>query len=413
MNRKPSTGLFQQFSAVATLLLLTSAIAWAGPRYKVLHAFGSGSDGSGLWSSVVFGNNGELYGTTSGGGAHGYGTVFRLAPQSNGYWSESLLHSFPSFPDDGTAPFGGIMFDSASGALYGTTQDGGGSYTYGTVFKLAPGPDGWKETVLHRFGVHDRIAEPYAGVVRDPQGELYGTVPRGGPTLGGAVFELTPGSGGWQETLLDTFSQKNDGGGPFAGVILDAAGNLYGTTEGGGTYDVGTVYEVKHTSSGWKEQVLHSFDNNGKDGYTPGLGALIVDSSGALYGTTAGGGCSGCGGGVVFKLTPQTDGRWEETILYDFKGGAMGFEAGAGVVMDKSGNLYGTTIAGGSGCGCGVVYKLAPRPKGKWKYTVLHTFSGNDGAQPDANLILDSKGNLYGTTATGGAGGGVVFELTP
>jgi len=137
---------------------------------------------------------------------------------------------------------------------------------------------------------------------------------------------------------------------------------------------------------------------------------LVLDSEGRLYGTTDVGGATG--NGTIYRLTPQSGGRWKETILYSFKGGAGGQEPSAGVVMDQAGNLYGTTIGGG--CGCGVVYKLAPQAGGKWKYTLLHTFVGSDGAQPDANLILDGKGNLYGTTATGGAGGaGVAFELTP
>ena len=249
----------------------------------------------------------------------------------------------------------------------------------------------------------------------DKAGNLYGTAPYGGSYNAGTIFELTPGSGGWKETVLYAFCQGTscaDGRSPFAGLILDLAGNLYGTTYTGGAYKVGgTVYQLKPTSGGWEEQVLHSFDNNGTDGMTPGWGSLIMDAKGSLYGTTAGGGCCG---GVVFRLTPGSDGRWKETILYHFQGGANGFEAAAGVVMDKAGNLYGTTIAGGSGCDCGVVYKLAPGAKGKWTYKVLHTFMGYDGAQPDANLILDDNGNLYGTTATGGVyGAGVVFELTP
>jgi uncharacterized repeat protein (TIGR03803 family) len=139
---------------------------------------------------------------------------------------------------------------------------------------------------------------------------------------------------------------------------------------------------------------------------------LALDASGNLYGTTADGGTTGSG--VIFKLSPASGGKWHESILYNIPGGAEGDEPAAGVVMDQAGNLYGTTIAGGSGCDCGVVYELSPGKNGEWKYTVLHTFVGSDGAEPDANLILDGKGNLYGTTATGGSGGaGVAFELTP
>lgn len=157
---------------------------------------------------------------------------------------------------------------------------------------------------------------------------------------------------------------------------------------------------------------MHRFDNNGVDGITPGGGALFMDASGNLYGTTAGGGCCG---GVTFQLARSEDGHWKEAILCEFPGGEDGEEPGAGVVMDAAGNLYGTTMYGGDpDCDCGVVYKLAPGAKGKWVYTALHAFTGFDGAQPDANLIVDPRGNLYGTAATGGKyGGGIVFEIMP
>jgi uncharacterized repeat protein (TIGR03803 family) len=382
-------------SATSALCLLLTTGAWAAPSFKVLHAFGKRTDGAGLWSSVAFDKQGNLYGTTSGGGAYAYGTVFQLKPGSNGKWNENLLRSFRNNDPNGDDPNGGLVID-ASGHLYGTTLTGGPDHD-GVVFEMTSGPHGWKEKVLAPGG-------SWASVAMDRTGKFYGTTET-------TVFELLSGSGGWSENVIHRFTGQHDGGGAFAGLILDAVGNLYGTTEGGGFHLGGTVYKVWHTASGWKEQVLHSFPAFSTDGHTPGVGSLIVDGSGSLYGTTAGGGCCG---GVIFKLAPGKDGRWKETILYEFQGGADGFEAGAGVVRDPAGNLYGTTINGGSGCGCGVVYKLAPNPKGKWTYTVLHTFGGIDGAQPDANLILDSNGNLYGTTATGGVnGGGVVFELTP
>jgi uncharacterized repeat protein (TIGR03803 family) len=174
----------------------------------------------------------------------------------------------------------------------------------------------------------------------------------------------------------------------------------------------GTAFELSPTSDGkWKETILHDFQAYW-DGAFPGLGALILDGSGSLYGTAAGG---NTGHGVIFKMSRGSDGRWKETVLYNIQGGANGDDPAAGVVMDKAGSLYGTTIAGGDpNCSCGVIYKLAPGSKGKWTYSVLHRFTGYDGAQPDANLILDDKGNLYGTTAAGGTYNyGVAFELTP
>ena len=346
-----------------------------------------------------------MYGATSGGGAHGQGIIFRLTRQPDGTWREAVLHGFPSFPTDGQGPNGGLTRDDL-GNWYGTTGGGGTEHTAGTVFELKRSRKGWVERILYNFGTqHGDEGQPTAGPVMDAAGNIFGTTRT-------TVFELSPGTGGWKETVLHRFLKKGDGGGAFAPVILDPAGNLYGTTRGGGAYGVGTVYAVLRTESGWKEVVLHSFDNNGKDGYTPGWGPLAMDASGNLFGTTEVGGHTSFGGGTVFQLTKPADGSWKEAILYNFESGSTGWGPGAGVVMDKSGNLYGTTIYGGSGCG--VVYKLAFAPTGKWTYTVLHTFTGNDGCQPDANLILDDKGNLYGTTATGGAyGGGVVFEFTP
>ena len=403
------TSLWRVATVVAVLSLCV--VAHAAPKYRVLHAFGGGKDGGGLWDSLIIDLKGHIYGTTSGGGSYGYGAVFQLTPHDNGGWTEKIIHSF-DFHKEGAVPTGSLVLDPA-GQLYATAAHDG-AHDGGDVFAMTRGIDGWKETVIYSFGDNQGDGgDPYAGLIRDQAGNLYGTTPYGG-TNEGTVFQLQPTSQGWNEMPLYSFCSKAkciDGDGAFAGLILDTARNLYGTTESGGAYGGGTVYEVERTATGWKEKVLHSFVLNYKDGHTPGVGALIMDGAGNLYGTTAGGGCCG---GVVFKLTPGSGGHWTETILYTFRGGASGFEPGAGVVMDKAGNLYGTTIAGGSGCGCGVVYELSPNAKGKWKYTVLHTFLGSDGAQPDANLILDDKGNLYGTIATGGAnGGGVVFELTP
>jgi len=390
-------------------LLILAPSAWATPKYKVLHAFTGGNDGGTLWGSLLLDSRGNVYGTTYYGGLYGGGTVFQLTPNANGRWSETTLHGFDG--TDGSGSTAGLTFDVA-GNLYGTTQVGGPRY-YGTVFELMPQPGGtWTESVLHSFHSGDKGGCcPYSGVVIDDAGNLYGT------TNGGA-YELSPGSDGWTQTILHAFlGQHGDGYLSAAGVILDPAGNLYGTTEhGGGSKNCGggcgTVYKLHPLPDGsWKETILHSFGAR-YDGAFPGVGALILDKSGNLYGTTDVGGPGGYG--TVFKLTQRSNGHWKETILYSFTGGANGNNVSAGVVMGKAGELYGTTIGGGGQCGCGVVYKVARQGKGKWKLTVLHRFTGYDGAQPDANLILDSKGNLYGTTATGGAGGhGVAFELTP
>jgi uncharacterized repeat protein (TIGR03803 family) len=415
-RRKPTLSPALALAAVALALC---APAYAAPKYQVLHSF-NGTDGSGPYGGVTFGPQGDLYGTTAGGGP--CGTVFGLSPQKSDQWEEIVLYQF-GIDKDGCDPWSGVTFDPA-GNLYGTTiGGGGGAYDSGTVFELSPGSTGWTEKVLFAFDFNDG-AKPVAGVALDDSGNLYGTTPGGGIDSGGTTFELTPTSDGWSKKTLHNFHYAINGhpapGGstPYAAVILDAAGNLYGTTTGGGVdcndgEGCGTVYELTPTSGGgWKEVVLHRFHEHSKDGFIPGNGALLMDSVGNLYGTTVAGGCCG---GVVFKLTPNPDGHWTETILHAFQGGAGGDLPYAGVVMDTAGNLYGTTDGGGQASGCGVIYKLAPRAKGKWKYTVLYSFYGGvDGCVPAGNLVLDKKGNLYGGTILGGSSGnGVIFEITP
>jgi uncharacterized repeat protein (TIGR03803 family) len=349
-------------------------------------------------------------------GLYNCGVVFQLWRHADGEWAETVLYSFQGGDGDGSDPHGGVVF-VASGNLYGTTTKGG-AYNYGTAFEVTPGSSGLAESLLYSFGAQGGDGgEPNAGPAMDKDGNLYGTTPYGGDADAyGTVYQLTPGSGGWEESVLYGFtgnSGDGDGYAPYAGVILDANGNLYGTTEVGGyqcgSSSYGTVYELAPESGGqWRETILFRF--NGKNGQFPGDGALYMDRHGALYGTTENGGSYG---GVVFKLTPKGNGHWKETTIYDFQGGANGWLPGAGVVMDKSGNLYGTTDGGG--VGCGVIYRLAPELKGKWRYTVLHTFGvGSDGCAPAGNLVLDKKGNLYGGTVLGGTtGNGVIFEITP
>jgi uncharacterized repeat protein (TIGR03803 family) len=397
-------------------LILPLLAAQAQHHFRVLHSFGADKDGAGVWDSVTLDASGNVYGTTSGRGVYGGGTVFQLTPMPDGRWKETILHSFPSSKDDGAGPYGGLVFD-VEGNLYGTTQSFG-RYDGGVAFELKAGRRGWVESVIHNFGgPGDPTCCPWGNLVVDQRGELYGT--------SYSAFELLPGPKGWTEKILHEFTGKNgDGLGPQAGPIMDVAGNLYGTTAMGGggplySDGCGTVWELQppagdDTSSAkaWKEHILHRFGFSGNDGVGPSLGQLAMDPEGNLYGAADGGKLPG---GIVFKLTRVAGSSgvtWREAILYNFTGGADGNHPGGGVILDGAGNLYGTTIAGGNGNG--VVFKLSPRSQGGWKYTLLHTFVGSDGSQPDANLTLGPDGKLYGTTATGGAhGGGVVFQLTP
>ncbi len=219
--------------------------------------------------------------------------------------------------------------------------------------------------------------------------------------------------------MLYSFPGGSGGGYPFAGLIFDSAGNLYGTTRYDGSSGWGVVFELTpRANDQWVETVLYSF-TGGADGSTPYAG-LIFDGAGNIYGTTSAGGNLTCtylpdSCGVVFELTPSASGPWIETILYSFTGGSDGANPNAGLIFDSGGNLYGTTLYGGNQNNDGVVFALTPSASGQWTETVLQAFTGgNDGARPYDGLILDSANNLYGTAFAGGsASSGVVFELTP
>jgi uncharacterized repeat protein (TIGR03803 family) len=418
--------------AITLAALSLAGSALAAPVETVLYSFKDVPDGRGPVAGLIFDKQGVLYGTTYGGGTAGNGTVFKLTPPAKGQtaWTETVLYRFKG-GSDGSGPSAGLIADN-SDALYGTTQQGGGT-GFGTVFKLTPPAKGqtvWTETVLYRFkGVPDGRG-PVAGLIFDKQGALYSTTGGGGTGNGGTVFKLTPPAKGqtvWTETVLYSwppFPGVPDGLTPLAGLIFDKQGVLYGTTSGGGEsgnfgLGNGTVFKLTPPAKGqtaWTETVLYRF-KGGSDGFYPVAG-LIADS-GALYGTTTQQG-GGSGSGTVFKLTPPAKGQtvWTETVLYRFKGGSDGSGPFAGLIADKQGALYSTTNQGGSGPGpgFGTVFKLTPPAKGQtvWTETVLYSFKDvPDGRGAGAGLIADKQGALYSTTGGGGtAGNGTVFKLT-
>jgi uncharacterized repeat protein (TIGR03803 family) len=444
---------------MATTLVALSVAGWTQPPpvETVLHSFAGGpSDGAFPFSGLIADDHGALYGTTHGGAvgdADQYGTVFKLTPPAKGQaaWKETVLYSFCSLPNcsDGAYP-NGLTADK-EGALYSTTDAGGSPpnnphvFGYGTVFKLTPpakGQTAWKETVLYSFCSLPNCSDgwgPGSGYVTpslilDEQGALYGTTTSGGigydpnttPSGNGTIFKLTPpvkGQSIWKETVLYSFAGfPSDGANPYAGLIADREGALYGTTNGGGTADLGTVFRLMPSAKGqiWKSTVLHSFAGFPSDGANPYAG-LIADREGALYGTTNGGGSGGTNGyGTVFRLTPPAKGQsfWTETVLHSFAGGPSdGREPLAGLIADKEGVLYGTTVGGGT-ADLGAVFSLTPPAKGPsvWKSALLHSFadpSTSDGANPWAGLLIASReGALYSTTAGGGtANKGTVFQL--
>ena len=321
--------------------------------------------------------------------------TFLSAPsaQAQGY---SVLHSFTGGAD-GATPDGKVVVSANDGTLYGTTS-AGGSANSGTVFKIDPAGT---ETVLYRFAGGADGKAPYAGPVVDAPGNLYGTTQLGGASNFGTVFKIDSAG---TETVLHSFTGGADGGVPLAPLFWDfASGNLYGTTTAGGA-GYGTVFQIDTTGT---LTVLYTFQG-GADGGRP-IGGLIRDTAGNLYGTTNGGGmpnaCAGgsVGCGVVYKVAPSGT----ETVLYTFTGGAHGGQPKAGLAMDATGNLYGTTAAGGTADN-GVVFEL----DSAGVETVLYDF-GSGGGAPSGDVVLDSSGKLYGTANSGGSGYGTVFKLDP
>jgi uncharacterized repeat protein (TIGR03803 family) len=447
-SKKLSIGL-TVVSAILTLAALMTATRAAAQQEKVLHSFViDGVGGSDPNGGLIADAAGNLYGTTVYGGTGvcgsvaptGCGVVFELKRNATGGWTEKVLHNFNNDGKDGFYPYAGLAFDVA-GNLYGTTGYGGAGVCSsvaptgcGTVFELMPQTGGrWAEKVLHSFGGGSDGELPEGGLILDKGGNLYGT------TAGisynctyspyvdcGTVFKLTPHAGGsWTEKVLHSFNNNGaDGYGPAGAVVRDASGNLYGGAYFGGAFGDGAVFELTPGGSGsWTEQVLYSFFYKGNFGGGPGT--LILDAAGNLYGTTPTGGTTYSG--AVFQLTPAGGGSWTETVLYNFDLYTTGATTSS-LIFDSAGNLYGTNRFGGAGtticyvfgggnesASCGTAFKLSPVGGGTWSATTLHSFgNGTDGQVPYAGVIRDAAGNLYGTTTSGGTyGGGTVFEVKP
>lgn len=428
---RPLRFLRQTFVLTAT----TATIAWfsasdaAAWTLKTLHAFCdqvSCADGERPLAGLVMDAGGNLYGTTQFGGTSNRGVVFELK-QKNGNWRHRVLYSFcaESGCADGSIPSAGLILDAA-GNLYGTTETGGVN-NCGTVFELEP--KSARRTTLHDFCSTAGDAKfPVAGLTYrgqasgapyDGTASLYGTSSQGGAQGQGTVYALTRKHKIWSESVLhefceDGFGSCTDGGAPLGDLIVDGAGNLYGNTTIGGSQDHGVIFELSPGRRKWKETVLYDFCQlaDCADGDRP-LGALLMDGAGDLLGTTS----LGPGeAGNLFKLAPN-GGNSRETILYTFcaeQSCTDGYTPMAGVIEDGAGNIFGTTAFGGtSGAGAGTVFMLTGT-----EHAVLYNFCSqsdcSDGAFPQAPLIMDAAGNLYGTT-TGGVGGarGSVFELTP
>jgi uncharacterized repeat protein (TIGR03803 family) len=390
-----------------TLVLDRSASA---VTETTLHAFTNGSDGGAPDAGLISDSNGNLYGTALDGGAYGYGTVYKLTHSTSG-WTETVLYNFDGGTGDGAFPDYDLAFDAA-GNLYGTTSEGGIGWNtpvrgWGTVFELTPSGSEWTERVIHFFVYGYR---PQSGLIIDKAGNMFGET--GGSAKGaGSIYEMKNESTGWKFGTLFTFD-GTDGYYPNGGLILDDAGNLYGMTGSGGAVCCGTVFEVKHGANDtWTESLLYSF-TGGTDGGFPNA-PLVSNGPGKLYGTTMTGGDLSCGSGgcgVVFEVS-LSEGIWTETVLHSFTDTPDGNDSSAAMTFDKAGNLFGTTAVGGAD-GYGSVFELMPQSGGEWEETILYSFTnGDDGAYP-SNPLLRRLGNIYSTANGGGQfGWGVVFEL--
>jgi len=390
--------------AIAFVVLLAVA-AWSQTE-QTLVTFTS-SNGSQPWTGLIQDAKGNFYGATNNGGANGTGVVYKLARNAKGKWKQTILYSFGAQPGtDGSEPQMPWLTMDKKGHLYGTTT-GGGAHANGTVFELAPGKPEWKETILYSFTGGSDGGGPIGSVTFDSHGNLYGTANAGG-NGSGTVFEMTPGKKGtWSYTVLHTFNSfTGDGQSPYrATLVQDSAGDVFGTTDGGGDQGYGTYWELSPGGGGtWTYTQLYV--PPGGPASFPAAG-VILDSEENLYAATG-------GGNVIEFIKAQ---GYAEQLLYQGNGNEGVYDT---VTMDNSGNLFWSTQAGGGVGYSGTVQELSPNGQGGWTQSYVWAFPNNpasEGDQPFAGVLIDSSGNLYGTCGFGGGSEGedkgTVWEITP
>lgn len=463
---RPRLSSFVSFTHVASIcLLLTASALPAASQESIIYSFGGSTGDAQIPSSTLVADRaGNLYGATTQGGASGCGAVFELSPQTNGSWAEAVIYSFPKQGSVCSGMPGPSLTLDDQGNLYSTAL--GGAHGTGFVYELSPSSGGWTLSDLYDF--HPTYAYrdgyyPYAGVTRDHEGNLYGTTylggvgqcysndgnadlvsirsepPKGTTSSGcGIIFELSPSSSGaWTEKILYNFRSNTDGAGPWASLTLDASGDLFGTTSGGGMghgcigvyiSGCGTVFELIRVHGGWKEQVLYAFTGDA-DGGVP-VSGVIFDKAGNLYGTTPG---EFDEYGSVYELSPTSTGTWTETTLSSFLDETYGYGAASSLIVDNAGNLFGTTQYGTGPTGTaqvsatghtapppkpvgpGTIFEITPGESGTWTTNWLHTFAGSpDGSNPGAGMVRGPDGAFYGTTTYGGAFEfGAVYKFVP
>jgi uncharacterized repeat protein (TIGR03803 family) len=355
---------------------------------------------------------------------YGCGTVFELLPNGHGGWNGTLIRGFQGYMVDGGAPSAPVVFDRHRNlyVITNCTFDCA-SNLGGNVVMLTPGSQvQWNEKVLQGFGNGCvNYYYPYGtgspiqcSIALGASGQIYGATVNGGQDFDGVVFNLSQISiTHWRYFILYNFTGGADGDRPQGLLMLDQSGDIYGTTGAGGSAGMGTVYKLtpNQGSQGWTQTVLYSFQGTA-DGSNP-IAGVVIDSMGNIYGTTAQGGSAGMG--TVYMLTPQTNGTYLETVLYSFQGGNDAATPNSSLAFDAAGSLYGT--AGGGSVGQGTLFKLTPSGGGHWTESIVHTFTGGmDGGLPYGGVIIDASGNLFGTASVGGTQGqqgGVAFEVTP
>jgi len=397
--------------ALATLLTLVTVVISTTCSFavteKVIYNFTGGSDGERPIGNLVFDSSGNAYGTTTYGGDTecnsnvGCGTVFELSPNPDGTWMETTVYSFKG-GKDGQFPYWGVVMDSA-GDLYGTTSEGGGCSNEGcgTVFELKSAHDGtWSESIIHSFQGNADGSNPSGALAIGSNGTLYGVTPGGGARQDGAVFALRPDGNGWLKSTIYNFTGGYDGTSPQSVILRGSA--LYGTTMQGGAYGLGTVFKITQSDSQVVETTLYNF-TGGLIGSEP-TGSLAAQD-GNLYGALAIGGAYNVG--TIYELTPA-QGNWSIHVLHTFTGGNDGGYPETGVILDQAGDVLGTTSRGGF-YQLGTVFRLRRQENGRWGESVVWDFTGgDDGEYPES--LVGSEGSLYGAMSAAPAGG--IFELT-
>jgi uncharacterized repeat protein (TIGR03803 family) len=405
------TGRIALSSAIMLFLAVVSTGEAHAQSYHVIYNFTGCVDGSLPSNTLLLDKAGSLYGTTIGGGSScgegGMGVAFQLRRNGN-EWAYSTMHRFTGNSRDGASPYsyGGLAV-GPDGGYYGTASLGGAANA-GVVFRIRVRPQiacktllcpPWTEDIVHQFTGSPDGEEPLGSVAFDAAGNMYGTTVHGGP-MSGAAYMISPFSGGWTESVLAGVE-----GNPLGTLVLDQAGNLYGITFSGGSIGRGTVFQLMPTQAGWMVNVLHTFTGDA-DGANP-FGGLVLDAAGNIFGSTTKGGRGG--GGTIFELTPSDNG-WTFNTIYSLSG--VDGPASA-LTMDAASNFYGTTTGDGV-FELGSIFKLSHSKNG-WGLTDLYDFrGGSDGYGPLGGVTMDVSGNLYGTTAFGGASdAGVAWEITP